>query len=164
QAHPPGARFLEIHVHVAPHVEHQRLARFLGSHEVRRVPEALEIELFEDHVALLAQPFSRPPWRPAARARAVPCGTVRAAMPSITCRQPRLSRRAVAARSRRKLAGRSANAGTMQNDRVRSRGIVRRAGFFPYPLFSMTTLCFPAVCPPRFRCAAQWDVLTYPFR
>jgi hypothetical protein len=46
---PMPARRLKIHLHVAPDVQHQRLACLLRAEEVGRVTEALEDELLEDH-------------------------------------------------------------------------------------------------------------------
>src|SRR5690606_10616004 len=52
-AHASHSGHVEVAAHVALRVEQQRLARLLGTDEVRRVPERLEVELLEDHAPSL---------------------------------------------------------------------------------------------------------------
>ena len=44
-----AVRFLEVHIDVPPRIDDGRRARLLVTDEIRRLREAAEIELFEDH-------------------------------------------------------------------------------------------------------------------
>ena len=49
-----AASGLEVHVHVATHIEHERLARFLRAQQVGGVTEIFEVKLLEVHGTLLS--------------------------------------------------------------------------------------------------------------